>query len=258
MKPTLVSAALIAVPAILICASGCEQAPPPAPPVVKKEVPIYVPPPPITTVADLMDELNIDPRIIMEETTAPRSTEERRAVLSFVNAMTRGDTAAVRTMLAMEDQLILDQLIASGTWGSTVADISNVMVMTGQNTNRTNIGSSTANLAVLAIFMVDNEFQPTLWYLEGDKFASGPTPPQIDRRVSAASLGGLIDSWHSIIEQERKRGQELEIDISLPQQILEQREQQGDIPGAPTPPSLPSPGGPGSPPGNSPGPGVPL
>ena len=248
---------------MLLGVTACEQGPPPPDPQANKTPPPPPPPPPpkVTPIKDLMAELNIDPRIVMDENAAPNSDAERRAVLTFLDAVTRGNATAVRDMLSMDDQLILEQLIDSGRWDSTVQDIDSVMVMTGPNTNRTDIGSSTANLAVLAIFTVNNEFQPTMWYLEDDVFAAGPTPPDIDRRFSAATLRGLIDSWHQIVDEERAEGQRLEVDISLPQQILEQRERGGEIPDDPTPPGLPSPGGPGgpgAPPGDSPGPGVPL
>src|SRR5688572_26315773 len=80
--------------------------PPPAPPA----------PPPVSSIEDLMAELNIDPRVSLSEDKAPGTTDERRAVLVFFDAMARGNAQALKGMLSVTDQLELDALVESGAW----------------------------------------------------------------------------------------------------------------------------------------------
>jgi hypothetical protein len=254
--------AAVALPA-LVLAAGCDgggaqqqtQAvqttiTPPAPP----------PPPPIASVQDLRLEMNIDERVRLDEIDAPGSETERRAVLAFADAFARGNTNSLRDLLALDDEVVMDQLMASGRWHNA-DEIEDVWVVTGPNPRRTGLLSSPANLAVLAIFTVNGRLEPTMWYLEDDEFVSGMTPFNITDRMTGADL---IDAWHAVIDEEQATGQRLDFDLNLPKQILEQRRPGGGIPSDPTappgpqPPSLPggpSPGGPGP---GGPGPGVPL
>src|SRR5262245_58454972 len=107
----------IAAGALTLGLAGCgddqpqQQAiqPPPPPP----EVPA---PPPVTSIEDLMAELNIDQRIALPEDKAPASDPERRAILTFFDAIARGNAQSLRGMLAVTDQLELDALVESGAW----------------------------------------------------------------------------------------------------------------------------------------------
>ena len=87
--------------AALVCTglllTGCSKEPEPAPVAKAPAAPPPPPPPPaapkVQTIADLMDELGIDSRVSLPEDMAPRSTDERIAVLSFLDGFARGDNS---------------------------------------------------------------------------------------------------------------------------------------------------------------------
>jgi hypothetical protein len=216
--------------------SGCSDPPPPPPP---PPAPVYTPPPPpVKTVADLASELNIDPRVRLSDTRAPRTEEERRAVLTFFDSFARGNDTRLREMLEFTDQDALEDIITSGRWQGSVNGIEEIQIQTGP--------SPQGRLAVLAMFTVDGELQPTMWYLDdaaaGGIFEAAYTPPDIMHRIYGDDL---ILAWHQVIDDELERSDDPDFEIRLPQEILGQ-------PGAPGTPGQPTaPGGPGGP-GNDP------
>jgi len=233
-----------------------QAAPPPAPPPPP-------PPPKAISTTDLIAELNVDPRIKMSEAAAPRSTEDRRAVLTFFDAIVKNNVNSVESMLAPREQAELANLRETGRWDSAVEGVTEIAIETGPKPSIIGVGSPSARLAVLAIFEVNGHYEPTLWYLSsgpnGAEFEAAPTPPDILNRVSGTDM---IAAWHRIIQEEMDRSQEMDVVVKAAQQILDQRDAtqggqpgQEQPPGSP-PPGLPAPGGPGGPTG--PGPSIPI
>ena len=239
---------------LLVSGVGCSDEP---------EV-TYVPPKPVApappeqprvlSIEQLMREMGIDERVRLSEADAPPTTEQRRAVLSFFDAFARGSSQSVGGMIVPEDRIQLDRLTSSGDWDEVTAGIEEIRVKTGDFPQLIGV-TPQAGIAVLAIFSVNDELQPTMWYLSdgvaGPAFEAGLTPPDILNRIYGADL---IASWHQVIEQEREKADEVSVEVTLPQTVLEQR-QPGEAPAEPAaPPTGPSPGGPAP---GGPGPGGP-
>jgi len=221
-------------------------APPPPPP----------PPPQATSIEDLMAELDIDERVRVR--TAPDSEADRRAVLLFFDAFARGDVARLKEMLPMEEEQELEEMIASGEFQQGVENIEEIWVEAGS--------SPTGQLAVMGIFTVGFDYQPSMWYLmtdmQGAQFDAAPTPPDVLNRISG---NDRILAWHQLIEEEREKAQEADFELELPQQVLEGATGGGEGPGQqPASPGGPGPGpggpspGPGGPGPGGPGPGAPI
>lgn len=244
---------------------GCGEEPPPAQPTAR--VAPAPPPrpiaPPVKSVDDLMVELGIDDRVQLDERAAPNTTEDRRAVLMFFDAFARSEANQLARLLSPQDQAVLADLRSDDRWETSTNGIENIRISTGPRPDivGVNVLPST-RLAVLAIFMVNGEYQPTMWYLgsgaNGPEFSAAPTPPDILNRISGTDT---IAAWHDVIREELARSQETDIDFRPPQQVLAQRQDPGapgqpDQPG-PKPPTLPGPGGPGGP-GGPASPGTPI
>lgn len=249
-RTTLAGLAIAAIALSGATLSGCEEPPPPPPPVVQKNT--TPPPPPVTPVSQLMAEMNIDTRIDLPENHAPQTDTQRRAVLSFVDAFVKNDTANLKSMLDPQDQAMLTAMIDAGDWKSTIDAVERVDVRT-----QSGVGPL-GQLAVMAVFWVRNApLQPTLWYLNENgpvtSFESAPSPPNILDRISGE---GLIVEWHRIIELEKELADAPDEELKMQQIFLDeadtQEQRNRDRPGGPTPPN---PGGPN--PGPSPGPGSP-
>ncbi len=116
---------------MLVCACGCalgltlalggckKKAPPPPPP---------PPPPPVIEQApepvdidSLRQSMNIDARVQFPEQFAPVNPELARAVLSFADALVRGDDESLRGMLDSSGVRPLEDLVADGTWFDSTA-----------------------------------------------------------------------------------------------------------------------------------------
>ena len=146
---------------IATLSSGCGEEPPPPAPVVKKAP---APPPPprvvieqVTSIRDLMAQYNIDDRVNLEESDAPRTDEQRIAVLLFFDAFARGDAARVGELLSPPDRAQLDRMTRSDEWSETTSEILAIDVRSGM--------SPMGDDVVLGVFMVGENFQPTLWDL---------------------------------------------------------------------------------------------
>lgn len=182
---------------------GCEesapqtQAPPPPRPVAAPPPP---PPPRVATVAELMERLNIDERIVLEEDKAPTDEAERVAVLEFFDAFVRGDVGSLSSMLSVIDKQELEALAATDAWDETVSGIREILVETG--------AGPTGESCALAIFDVRGEDQPQLWYYttsadalntNGYLFDAAATPPNI---IDQLHGDDWIARWHEILEEE--------------------------------------------------------
>jgi len=216
-------------------ATKTEKAPPPPPP------------PPKKTVADLMAELNIDDRIVMDDDVAPSDTEDAKAVLRFFDAFASGDADAVESMIAPEDRAALEAMLESGQWASTTGDmIDRIEIRTSR---------SFEGQCALALFEIDFEEQPQLWYykMEGGEytFRAAPTPPNILQKLSGVDW---IESWHEVLEQELALASKPDDEYTIEQVNLETDSSGGgrlSSPGGSPGRGLPSrPSGPGlTPPG---------
>lgn len=211
------SAFLLLAAGVALTLPGCtEEEPPPvvvAPPPAPPPPP---PPPPLATVADLMKELNIDPRVSMDERFAPDTTEKRRAVLQFFDAFARGDATRAGAMMSAEDKTVLDDLVASGDWGSSTRGIDLIEVRAG-------IRPEDGKACALAIFTVGDGEQAGLWAYELDagtaSFAAEPTPPNVMERLSGEDL---IAAWYDMLEKYLALAQKPDVDLEAPKENMTQ------------------------------------
>lgn len=204
---------------MVLAGLGCEGEPPPPPPQQTRN---YVPPPPpppaVKSVATLMEELRIDPRVVLPEDEAPATNEERIALLEFFDAFTRGDADTLGSMLSPLDRMELDAMVEAGVWDTATANVSSVEIQTGQNS----LGQDCA----LAVIEVNWEFEPQLWYytVEGDSrmFEAAPAPPGILDELS----GDWIAAWHRILEEEMALAMVPDEDLNPVQINLDEEEEQ--------------------------------
>jgi hypothetical protein len=234
--------ALVLIAGLLVAACGGKEE---APKQVKREAPKAPPPPPVKSIAELVAEMTIDDRIIWADDAAPSSTEDRRAILQFVNAFLRGDAATLRAMMSFNDQLELDAIDGRGQ----LAEMSKAITMAEIEAGNSPEGRA----CVLVKYEVGFEYQPQLWLYEVDggmySFTSVESPPGIVDRLS----GNWIEAWFA--------GKAKFIEIaSQPDGDLEYSSGGGVtmVPGGgggggPGPMTTP-PSGPGSPPKKGPGP----
>src|SRR5262245_39233179 len=148
------------------------QAPPTPPP--------PPPPPPVpsvTPVDQLMEELNIDKRVMLPEEKAPGNDVDRKAVLVFFDALARGNAPSFKGMLPLAEQMELNALVESGAWKQTSSSIKKIDVQTGDHA-----GNKCA-LAIIEVSGGTEPFQPQLWYYtteeESSKFEAAAAPPGI-------------------------------------------------------------------------------
>lgn len=229
--------ALVGAASLLVGGCGGEeepvaQAPPPPPP----PKPTTPPPPKITPIADLMERHRIDERVVLPEEKAPDNDPDRIAVLQFFDAFVRGDAATLGEMMSFADKIELDELVESGDWARTVENIEQVDVQTGPS----DFGD-----CALAVFTVDLEFQPQLWYYQGDEsghtFEAGPTPPNIMSRLSGTNW---IQRWHEILAEELALADQPDVELERPQVNLDEEGESGASAGSgpSANPGSPSPG----------------
>ena len=188
-------------------------APPPPPP--------SPPPKPLSTpVEQLMDELNIDRRIVLAEERAPDNDVDRKAVLVFFDALARGNSQSFKGMLPLADQMELNALVQSGAWKDTTSKITKVEVQTGKNSLNLKCA-----LAVVEVGSgADMTFQPQLWYYNSEReepvFEAAPTPPGILDKLS----GDWIASWHEVLAAEFALAEKPDDDVTAPQVNLDTNE----------------------------------
>ena len=134
---------------------GEEEAPPPPP--VARVAPPPPPPPPaptIKSVAELMAENNIDPRVNLPETMAPNTNEKRVAVLKFWNAFAKGDSDYAGQHMAKVDGAVLAGLIKNGAWATTNAKLTAIEVQCKDDGE---------GFATFGLITSNNTEQPMLW-----------------------------------------------------------------------------------------------
>jgi len=211
-----IAAALCAGAAMFVC--GCDNssnapvvaAPPPPPP-----------PPPaapkVTPIADLMAQLNIDPRVSLPEDKAPETDADRKAVLVFFDTFARGNSQALKSMLPLADQPQLTALVNSGAWKTTTSGITKIAIQTGLTT-----GDLKCALAVIEVGKgAETSYQPQLWYYtsegENDTIEAAPTPPGIMDRLT----GDWIVTWHKILDEEKALALKPDESVQIEQKNLD-------------------------------------
>lgn len=174
--------------------SGCGEEPPPptkkvtkAPTRTTKRVP---------TIAELVEELQIDQRVIMTEKNAPTSETERRALLVFFDAWVRGDNRAISSMLGEADQAQLRDMVDEGQWELVTGDVIDIVQIRVGPSDR-------GDTCVLAQFESGVMNQSQLWRYrdagDGIMFEAVATPPGMTERLSGDDL---IADWWKILEEE--------------------------------------------------------
>jgi hypothetical protein len=203
------------------------QAPPPPPP-----------PPPEPTVEDiasLMKSLSIDERVSLPEELAPKTTEERKAVLLFWNAFAKGDDAAAGRMMSERDAKVLKKLTEGGGWAKSTTGIKSIEVQCKNDSN---------GFATFAIITSDLPDRALLWDA-GDEdgkilFTSFPGPPDILDHLSGTDS---IAAWKKYVNDMFEKYANLpDEEVEIPQSKVEEDEQSSDGGGGgggstPTPPS---------------------
>jgi hypothetical protein len=212
---------------------------------VAKRAPAPPPPPPaptVTPIADLMATYDIDPRVNLSEDLAPDNDEGRIAVLRFFDAFARGDSGRLDGMLSGMDALLLEEMTASGDWKAATSNIIGIDVRTGTH--------PVVGDCALAVFMVDNQFEPQLWAYEvtgnpaadGAEFDAQPSPPNMMDRLSG---NDWITAWFDILGEEMARATAPDEIVEIPTQDFTEEESGSSSMGSPA-------GGPGGG-GNAPG-----
>jgi len=256
----------------LVVTLGCEKEPEPQVTVAPPPQPVTPPPPPapkLSTVDQLMSSLGIDDRVVMYEDKAPPTEDERVAVLEFFDAFARGDVGSLGPMLSVIDRQELDALAATDAWSPTIDGIEEILVETGV----VEAGTPYEQKCALAIFTVNGEDQPQLWYYKSEAdprtggtfmFDAAAAPPDIMNRLYGDDW---IATWHEILDEEAALASKPDEDISpLSVDLDEGEEEEEQTSGGGGAPSL-APGGgsgrnkrrrpTGAPGGKPPGPGSP-
>ena len=200
---------------------GCSAEEEPEPEPVARRAPAPPPPPPpppaptVTSISDLMVQYDIDPRVQLEESDAPDTDEQRIAVLLFFDGFVRGDVSRLSALLSPPDRLELREMAKSDEFQTTAENILAVNVETGMSPRGDDV--------VLGVFMVNEDFQPTLWSYEvagdpangGATFDAEPTPPDIINKLHGDNW---IQVWYSILGDELARADELDEAVEMPSQ----------------------------------------
>lgn len=192
-REAFVAAALVSVIACVGLTSCGEDEAPPAP-VVR-----FTPPPPppepvaptVKSIAELMAELNIDPKVNLPEEFAPATTEKRAAALLFWNAFAKGDAAYAGGHMTALDRKVIEGLAKNGSWNSTTAQIKSIEVQCQDEDE---------GFATFGLITAGSTEQPLLWDAEmaSDEatFTAFPGPADI---LSHLSGENSIESWKKYV-----------------------------------------------------------
>lgn len=125
------SAALLALCAALAPSAlmgGCEEKKKPAPPPPPPPPPKVVAPDPIK-VDGVLQSMKPDARVQFPQASAPYNEDAARAIISFADALAKGDSDSLRRMLGPSGQGVLDRLSADGDWEAATKKIEGVRVV---------------------------------------------------------------------------------------------------------------------------------
>jgi hypothetical protein len=207
-------AALAGAGVLAIGLAGCEEEPAAQVVVAPPAAPPPPPPPPkptVTPIADLMAQLSIDQRVVLPEDKAPDNDTDRIAVLTFFDAFARGDDETLGSMMSMLDRVELEALVTSGILESTASAITEIRLETGPSPYGQN--------CALAVFEVESDYQPQLWYYtaapDSSSFDAAPAPPRI---IDQLYGDDWITQWHTLLEDEIALANELDAELE-PEQV---------------------------------------
>ena len=213
-------------------------------PVVNKRT--VAPPKPVEkTIEQLTEMLNVDDRIILDESESPTSESQRTAMLKFFNAMIHADEQTLRNMLSFSDQLELKAMIDSG-FADQMDEVSLLMLKTGTDPDGV--------ACVMAIYEIGHDYQVQMWFIESTDnsivFSAAETPPNLVDQLS----GNWVDNYFVLQKKQEQVALQPDEDTSytlageLTSTDGSLGEDGGDSPGKPGGPGGP-PGRPGGPPG---------
>lgn len=201
--------AIFATAAVSLSLAGCgEEELPPPPPVVRtepppvKEEPVAM----VKSIAELMAELGIDPRVKLAERDAPNSTEKRIAVLLFWHQFATGNAQKAGEFMGDEDKVTLEALVANGGWSAVAANLEQIEVVCADDGR---------NFATMGIVRSGDDESPMLWECdmspESGVFTAYPSTPDIMEQLSGSDL---ISAWRTYIT-------ELLAKAELPDEVIE-------------------------------------
>jgi len=249
LSTTLSAVALAASASFMLVGCGEEEAapvvmaPPPAP------KPVEPPPAPkVTSIKDLMAQLDIDTRVNLPEERAPETEEERVAVLKFFDAFARGNADGLKGMLSSPDQFLLEEMLKAGDFAKSTAATTRIDVRCGRENGMT---------CTLAIFHVGEGFEPQLWEYKATgatpEFDAVACPPSIMDKLSGDNW---IAAWYEVLKLELAKANEPDEVTTMPKQDFTQAAEEGGEAPAPS-----DEGAPAGRPGGTPGrrmPGAPI
>ena len=161
------------------------EAPKPIKTVVKKPKP--------KTIVQLMDELSIDNRILVDELEAPREEKSRIALLQFFDAMLKSDVASLKNSISMGDRIELEAMINAG-----LSEYMNTVTRLDLKIGLDPSGSD----CVMGVFEIGMDYQVQLWgfQFDGQKstFTSMATQPNLVDTLS----GNWITSYFALIDKQ--------------------------------------------------------
>lgn len=224
-NPFLSVAVASAIACIALTSCGEDEAPP-AP--IARAAPTPPPPPPpppsVKSIAELMQELNIDPKVNLAEELAPDTTEKRIAVLLFWNAFAKGDSAYAATHMSELDRKVIDALAKNGSWNSTTAQITSIEVQCEDEDE---------GFATFGLITAGTSEQPLLWdaVMASDEatFTAFPGPADIMAHLSGENS---VESWKKYVNGLFEKYSNLpDEEVEIPQADVVAT----DSPDAPTP-----------------------
>lgn len=185
----------IVLTALLLVVTGCssEESKPEQTQEVARPTPKPRPKPVVKTPEQLKNEMNIDARIFMDENTAPRSEDAKKAVLTFFDAFLNADEVALKGMLSFNEQLEVDAMIADGL-ADVMDQVTYLQLLTGT--------SPESKETVLAIYEVGLDYQVQVWHYDSINgsftFSAGETPPNLVSQLS----GDWLESYFALKDKQ--------------------------------------------------------
>jgi len=207
----------------------------------------------VESVADVMNRLNIDPRVKMDESERPNTGDTAadlkrlESTLLFFNAMVKGDADKVRPMLCEADRTTLEFMLKDGQWKSATESIDRVTVGCCASQEPETFMS-------LGVFMTGDHFDAQLWSVkspgngEQNSFIAVAAPSQMMEQLRGTKAEPRVQQWMKILKDQADKAKLLDEKVTVAQQDRSiegeaTTESEPSAPGAPSKPS--SPEGPG-------------
>jgi hypothetical protein len=184
-----------------ITLTACEKPAPPAPPPPPPRPSAPATPDPVDTQA-LLQQMGADARVQFPAERAPTSEELARAVISLSDAIARGDSGRLRSMLDASGQAVLDELESTGAWQQSTSRIEAVRV--------TNLDSADESMPTgdfsIAIQEPGVAYQ-LRWFATPNGASYTMTPMETDGRILARAgdfdgSSGSVDTSSTLEDEE--------------------------------------------------------